>query len=203
MAVAPSNKKRANGGAFVDRSPDNVKYANAGARQFVASWERTPPHFREPYELEAKLTEFLGICIYGRLVTDIDNNPVLDHNNEEVRIHDDTTVPTMTSAAWHCGFRSRQSLYEYEAKGGKWAAIVNGFREGIENWLVTRGIRSKQGDNPIFMSMVLQARFGYARSDAAKDEEQPDDQKQIASTPEDVQRVIASMDLGDLDEKDG
>lgn len=200
--AAASNQKRLNG-AFTGTSPDNANYANEGERRFVASWQRTPPHFREPHELEAKLTEFLGICIYGRLVTDIEGNPVLDHNNEEVRIHDDTTVPTMTSAAWHCGFRSRASLYEYEKKGGKWAAIVNGFREATENWLVTRGIRSKQGDNPIFMSMVLQARFGYARTDAAKDEEKPDDPKQIASTPEDVQRVIASMDLGDLDEKDG
>ena len=197
--AAQSNQKRLNG-AFTDVSLNNAKYAGEGQRRFVASWQRTPPHFHEPHELEEKLTEFLGICIYGRLVTDVDGNPVLDHNNEDVRIHDDTTVPTMTNAAWHCGFRSRTSLWDYEKKGPEWAVIVSGFREGIENWLVTRGIRSKPGDNPIFMSMVLQARFGYGKSDAAKDEEQPDDPKQIASTPEDVQRVIASMDLGD--EKD-
>lgn len=198
--MAAVNHKRLNG-SFTDDNPHNTKAANEGARQFVATWERRAPHFRSPRELEEKLTEFLGICVYGRLVTDIDGNPVLDHNNEEVRVHDDTTVPTMTSAAWHCGFRSRTSLYEYEAKGPEWAAVINAFREGTENWLVTRGIRSKKGDNPIFMSMVLQARFGYGKSDTIAESE-PDDPKQIASTPEDVQRVIESMDLGDSDEKD-
>ena len=198
--MAASNKKRTNG-AFVEESP--TYNASSRERMLAPLWSQNQYTYSSPVELEAKLAEFLGFCLYGRPVTDALGEPILDQEtNEQIRIHDNMTVPTMTSAAWHCGFRSRQSLYEYEKRGDEWAAVVQAFREASENWLVTRGIRSKPGDNPIFMSMVLQSRYGYARSDAAKDEEQPDDPKQIASTPEDVQRVIASMDLGD-DEKDG
>jgi len=196
--MAASNKKRTNG-AFVEES--SAYNASSRERMLAPLWSQHQPKYSCPVELEARLSEFLGFCLYGRPVTTALGEPVLDPmTNEQVRVHDDMTVPTMTSAAWHCGFRSRQSLYEYEQRGPEWAAVIQAFREATENWLVTRGIRSRPGDNPIFMSMVLQARFGYARTDAAKDEEQPDDPKQIASTPEDVQRVIASMDLGD--EKD-
>ena len=159
-----------------------------GTREVVPWRLGATPIYKTPEELAVKLAEFLRICWNGH---------VFEMDEVHITEHDETTVPTMTSAAWHCGFISRQSIYDYEEKGGDWKAVINAFREACENWYVTRGIRPKKGDNPIFMSMVLQARYDYAPANkqvVAGDGKEPLTIEH-KSTPDDVTRVIESLGL--------
>ena len=156
----------------------------------LTPWKLGPvPVYETPRELGIKLAEFLDVCWNGREVYDSAEGLIVEH--------DASTVPTMTSAAWHCGFISRQSLYDYEKMGDDWKAVINAFREACENWYVTRGIRPKKGDNPIFMSMVLQARYDYAP--ANKQVISGDGKEPLTiehkSTPEDVERTLESLGL--------
>jgi len=103
----------------------------------------------------------------------------------------------MTGAAWFCGFASRQSLYDYEKKGGDWKKLIDHLREAMEHWLVTRATRPKKGDNPIMMNVLLQAKYDYIpanRLQLTGDAKEPLTIEH-KSTPDDVTRVIESLGL--------
>jgi len=154
------------------------------------------PTYDDPAELGDVLIEYLFMCIHGRI-------EVVD--GVEVYTHDSNTVPTMTGAAWYCGFSSRQSLYDYEKKGGDWKKLIDHLREAMEHWLVTRATRPKKGDNPIFMNLLLQAKYDYVpanRLQLTGDGKEPLTIEH-KSTPDDVTRVIESLGLEKkVDKKD-
>ena len=137
------------------------------------------------------------MCYYGRPVIDEETGkPIIDKSGKAVVEHDAHTVPKFTAAAQHCGYASRQSLYDMEKKGGLWAEVVGNFRDCMEDWYIGRGVSPRKGDNPPFMGMILQARFNY--QPASKQVHAGDGKSPlniIHDTPDDVKRVISSLKL--------
>ncbi len=72
-----------------------------------------PPVFRSVGEIQEKIDAYFAQC-EGKPLTDEDGNPLLDKRGNVilVGIH----PPTITGLALALGFKSRQSLLDYQAK---------------------------------------------------------------------------------------
>lgn len=144
--------------------------------------------FDTPGELDDKLTDYLRMCYQGRAVV---------QDGVTTYVHDASTVPTLTGAAWFCGFAGGRSLHTNAERGEEWREVLASFKEAMENWYVCFGVRPRKGDNPIFMSFILQAQFGWVPAHKTINAGDPNAPVTIdhRTTPEDVERVIEGLDL--------
>ena len=71
------------------------------------------PFFKDPEELQAKIEEYFEEC-KGEVLKDTFGNPMVDKFGNPI-IYNARPLTT-PGLAYHLGFRSRQSLYDYKAK---------------------------------------------------------------------------------------
>lgn len=72
-----------------------------------------PPIIKSPEEFQAKVDEYFKLC-EGKVLTNEEGEPVFNKFGQPV-IYGDRPLTTV-GLAYHLGFASRQSLYDYKGK---------------------------------------------------------------------------------------
>jgi len=72
-----------------------------------------PPKFTDPAQLQEKVNEYFESC-EGKLLADNEGNPMLDKYGHPI-IYGEKPMTTV-GLAYHLGFLSKQSLYDYKGR---------------------------------------------------------------------------------------
>ena len=85
-----------------------------------------PLKYKTAEEMQAGIDEYFELC-QPKYATDADGNVLKDNSGNPIT---ELNPPTITGLALHLGFESRQSMYDYEARG-EYKGIISKAREKI------------------------------------------------------------------------